>query len=111
MVSNFSKSQIAVLVDYENVPTSPTKGLAKILARASSEGTIVLRRAYANWSRFSSHKAQLRSDGFEMIEVASVNGKNGVDIKLVVDAMEIAFTKDHIDTFIIVSGDSDFIPL
>lgn len=106
-----SKNQIAVLVDYENVPAPEASGLADILSRASREGTVVMRRAYANWARFSSHKTRLRADGFEMIEVASVNGKNGVDIKLVVDAMEIAFTKDYIDTFIIVSGDSDFIPL
>ncbi len=106
-----TNSNIALLVDYENVAQPTGAGLAAIISQVSREGTVVLRRAYANWGRFSSHKSHLRDAGFEMIDVVSTHGKNSVDIKLVVDAMEIAFCKDHIDTFVIVSGDSDFIPL
>ncbi len=106
-----TKSNIALLVDYENVAKPARENLDAILAQAEREGTVVLRRAYANWGRFESHKNQMRSAGFEMIDVASVHGKNSVDIKLVVDAMEIAYSKNHIDTFVIASGDSDFIPL
>ncbi len=110
-MSSSPNSNIALLVDYENVAKPEGACLDAILAQAEREGTVVLRRAYANWGRFASHKIKMRSAGFEMIDVASVNGKNSVDIKLVVDAMEIAYSKDYIDTFVIASGDSDFIPL
>ena len=110
-LNSSSQSTIALLVDYENVAQAQAAGLDELVQHVSREGTLVIRRAYANWTRFACHKHSLRDAGFEMIDLPSVNGKNAVDIKLVVDALEIAFTKQFVDTFVIVSGDSDFIPL
>jgi hypothetical protein len=111
MIAKSKQCNIALFVDYENVAKQNGHRLESILEQARAEGCLVMLRAYADWGRFSAHKKRLQAIGFELIEVPSNNGKNSADIKLTVDALETAFTKDFIDAFVIVSGDSDFVPL
>ena len=77
------------------------------------KGKILVKEAYADWSRFSDYKQELHESAFELIDIPkrSMTGKNSADIRLCVDAMDLCFSKDHIDTFVILSGDSDFSPL
>jgi hypothetical protein len=111
MIAKSNDCNIALFVDYENVAKQHGHRLDSILEQAAAEGTLVLLRAYADWGRFAGHKKRMQETGFELIEVPSKNGKNSADIKLTVDALETAFTKDFVDAFVIVSGDSDFVPL
>jgi hypothetical protein len=87
--------------------------MSRVLKRLVEKGKIVAKRAYADWGRFQSYVTPLHELGIELMEIPErgVTGKNSADIKLVVDAMELSYAKDHIDTFVIVSGDSDFTPL
>lgn len=87
--------------------------MGRILERLVEKGKIVAKRAYSDWSRFSEYVTPLHELGIELTEipVRGMTGKNSADIRLVVDAMELAHDKEHIDTFVIVSGDSDFTPL
>ena len=84
-----------------------------MLERLVEKGKIVAKKAYADWSRFASYTAPLHEAAIELIEIPrrAQTGKNSADIRLCVDAMDLAYSKDHIDTFVIVSGDSDFSPL
>ncbi len=117
---------LAVFIDYENLAlgTGPrtrggrqTKGIAPdmklILERLVEKGKIVAKRAYSDWSRFPEAVTPLHELGIELTEIPDrgKTGKNSADIRLVVDAMELSYAKEHIDTFVIVSGDSDFTPL
>lgn len=117
---------IAVFIDYENLAlgTGPrsrsghqTKGtppdMKLILERLVEKGKIVAKRAYSDWSRFPEAVTPLHELGIELTEIPErgKTGKNSADIRLVVDAMELSYAKDHIDTFVVVSGDSDFTPL
>jgi len=85
----------------------------RVLERLVEKGKIVVKKAYADWSRFAQYTAPLHEAAIELIEIPrrGVTGKNSADIRLCVDAMDLAYSKDHIDTFVIVSGDSDFSPL
>ncbi len=87
--------------------------MAKVLERLVEKGRIASKRAYADWGRFDDYRAPLHELGIELTEIPErgMTGKNSADIRLVVDAMELAYTKAHIDTIVIVSGDSDFTPL
>jgi uncharacterized protein (TIGR00288 family) len=84
-----------------------------VLERLVEKGKIVAKKAYADWSRFGTYAGSLHEAAIELIEIPkrSMTGKNSADIRLVVDAIDLAYSKDHIDTFVIVSGDSDFSPL
>ncbi len=110
---------LCVLIDFENLAAGTEKeGLGRfdlrpILRRLKDKGRILVSRSYGDWGRFAKFKQSLLEQGVNMIELTSYRGaeKNRADIALVVDAMEIAYTRSHIDTFVVVSGDSDFTPL
>jgi uncharacterized membrane protein YgcG len=84
-----------------------------VLDRLLDKGKVVVKVAYADWSRFRKHEQDLHEAGIALIEIPkrAMTGKNSADIRLVVDAMDLSYAKEHIDTFVIVSGDSDFSPL
>jgi uncharacterized protein (TIGR00288 family) len=110
---------LAVFVDLENLAmgfTAQRKArfdIQKVLERLVEKGKIIVKKSYADWSRFPAYTAPFHEAGIELIEIPkrSQTGKNSADIRLVVDAMDLAWSKAHVDTFVIVSGDSDFSPL
>ncbi len=110
---------IAVFIDLENVAIGvreanyKTFEIGVVLKRLLDKGNIVVRRAYADWGKYQTYKRTLHEAGVELIELpgSKRTGKNSADIKMVVDALELAFEKRHIDTFALVTGDSDFYPL
>jgi len=110
---------IAVYIDLENVAIGvrqarfKTLDVAIVLKRLVDKGNIVVRRAYADWSRYADYKRPLHEAGVELTDLpgSRMTGKNSADIKMVVDALELSYTKPHIDVFALVSGDSDFSPL
>jgi uncharacterized protein (TIGR00288 family) len=112
-------SNIAIFCDYENVAIGVQDAdyeefdITPVIERLLDKGTIVVKRAYADWENYKSAKRPLHEAAFELIEVphVSYSGKNSADIRLVVDALDICYTKDHLDTFVVISGDSDFSPL
>jgi len=103
--------KIALLIDYENF-SCPPEGLERFISDCSQRGMVVVKRAYADWVKCAGHRIPLLASQVEMIELPYASkGKNSADIRLVIDAMELVFTKPHIDTFVIASGDADFLPL
>ena len=118
---------LAVFIDFENLAIGMerqgTQGrrrknperfdMSRVLERLVEKGKIATKRAYADWGRFEEYRTPLHELGIELTEIPErvMTGKNSADIRLVVDAMELAYTKEHIDTVVIVSGDSDFTPL
>lgn len=114
-----SAPNIAIFCDYENVAIGVRNSRYKhfdiglVLARLLDKGNIVIKKAYADWSRYKSARRPLHEAAFELIEIphVSYSGKNSADIRLVVDALDLCYTKAHVDIFVIVSGDSDFTPL
>jgi uncharacterized LabA/DUF88 family protein len=110
--------QIAVFIDFENIalglrdPAAPFEA-RRILDRLLEKGKVLAKVAYADWGRFREYTQSLHENGIELIEIPrrASTGKNSADIRLVVDAMDLSWSKTHIDTFVIVSGDSDFSPL
>jgi uncharacterized protein (TIGR00288 family) len=110
---------IAVYIDLENVAIGVRDARYKpfdidlVMGRLVEKGNIVVRRAYADWSKYADYRRPLHEAGVELIEMpgSKLTGKNSADIKMVVDAMELSFTKPHIDVFALISGDSDFSPL
>lgn len=113
------EERIALFVDFENLALGARDrrekmDMAVIMDALSERGRVVVRRAYADWNLFSEHRESLLGQRIEMIEVPQRTGtvrKNAADIKLAVDAMEFAFQRDFITTFVVASGDSDFTPL
>ncbi len=112
------ESSLAVLVDYENMARPGAKGRADfdihaVLNRLSDKGRVIVKRAYADWSRYRDARHELQNAGLGLIEMPSARegAKNRADIQLVVDAMELAYSRTHVDDFVVVSGDSDFTPL
>ena len=109
----------AVFVDFENLALGveqDKKGrfeIELVLKRLLERGRIVLKRAYCDWPRFKDFMDEFHRHGFEMIDIPSskVSGKNSADIRMVVDAIDLCYSKSHIDTFTLVTGDSDFSPL
>jgi uncharacterized protein (TIGR00288 family) len=85
----------------------------KVLERLLLKGSIVVKKAYCDWERYKAFKAPMHEANFEMIEIPHVrqSGKNSADIRMVVDALDLCYTKAHVNTFVIISGDSDFSPL
>ncbi|HEX7053941.1 MAG TPA: NYN domain-containing protein [Burkholderiales bacterium] len=105
--------------DFENVALGVREAkyaqfdMNKVLERLLLKGSIVVKKAYCDWERYKEFKAAMHAASFELIEIPHVrqSGKNSADIRLVVDALDLCYTKSHVDTFVIVSGDSDFSPL
>jgi uncharacterized protein (TIGR00288 family) len=110
---------LAVFCDFENVALGVKEAryaqfdMAKVLERLLAKGSIVVKKAYCDWERYKEFKATMHAASFELIEIPHVrqSGKNSADIRMVVDALDLCYTKAHVDTFVIVSGDSDFSPL
>ncbi|MGZ5038434.1 MAG: NYN domain-containing protein [Usitatibacter sp.] len=110
---------MAVFCDFENVALGVREAkyaqfdIAKVLERLLLKGSIVVKKAYCDWDRYKEFKAPMHQASFELIEIPHVrqSGKNSADIRMVVDALDLCYTKSHVDTFVIVSGDSDFSPL
>lgn len=109
---------LAVFIDFENLALGFQNrrdrfDIERVLERLVEKGKIVVKKAYCDWSRFSQYTGPLHESAIELIEIPrrTQTGKNSADIRLVVDAIDLAYSKDHIDTFVIVSGDSDFSPL
>src|SRR5580700_7479498 len=109
---------LAVFIDFENLALGfqgrrERFDIAPVLERLVEKGKIVCKKAYADWSRFTTYTTALHEAAIELIEIPrrAQSGKNSADIRLCVDAMDLAYSKDHIDTFVVVSGDSDFSPL
>ena len=112
-------SNLAVFCDFENIALGVRDAklthfdIRPIVERLLLKGSIVAKKAYCDWQRYKEHKATMHESAFELIEIphARQSGKNSADIRMVVDALDLCYTKEHIDTFVIVSGDSDFSPL
>lgn len=111
-------SSLAVFIDFENLALGFQNrrdrfDIVRVLERLVEKGKIVVKKAYADWSRFAPYTQALHEAAIELIEIPkrAQSGKNSADIRLVVDAIDMAYSKEHIDTFVIVSGDSDFSPL
>ncbi len=110
--------RIALFVDFENLVTrtgiAPEAfDLQPAIDTLLEKGKVVFRRAYADWGRFAAAATRLHDLGVELIDVppSTRSGKNGADVRLVIDALELCYLREHIDTFVIASGDSDFCPL
>jgi len=113
-----SDQRIALFIDFENLVTrtgiAPESfDLQPALDTLLEKGKVVFRRAYADWTRFAPATRRLHDKGVELVDVPPSNqaGKNGADVRLVIDALELCYLREHIDTFVIASGDSDFCPL
>jgi len=119
MRNDDSDRNLAVFSDFENVALGvkdakyPKFDIGLVLERLLVKGNVVVKKAYCDWERYKEHKAAMHEAAFELIEIPHTrqSGKNSADIRMVVDALDLCYTKDHIDTFVIISGDSDFSPL
>ena len=112
-------ASMALFCDFENIALGVRDArydkfdIRPILERLLAKGSIVVKKAYCDWDRYKAFKAGMHEANFELIEIPHVrqSGKNSADIRLVVDALDLCYTKSHVDTFVIISGDSDFSPL
>jgi uncharacterized protein (TIGR00288 family) len=112
-------TSMALFCDFENIALGVRDAnyekfdIAKVLERLLLKGSIVVKKAYCDWERYKAFKAPMHEASFELIEIPHVrqSGKNSADIRMVVDALDLCYTKAHVDTFVIISGDSDFSPL
>jgi uncharacterized protein (TIGR00288 family) len=119
MSNQSSDATIAVFLDLENIALGardahyPEFNVQKVLERLLLKGHIVVKKAYCDFERYKDFKRGLHEAAFELIEIPHVrqSGKNSADIRMVVDALDLCYTKSHVDTFAIISGDSDFSPL
>jgi uncharacterized protein (TIGR00288 family) len=112
-------TNMALFCDFENVALGVRDAnyakfdIGKVLERLLLKGSIVVKKAYCDWERYKTFKAAMHEAAFELIEIPHVrqSGKNSADIRMVVDALDLCYTKSHVDTFVVISGDSDFSPL
>jgi uncharacterized protein (TIGR00288 family) len=119
MTIKTSDATMAVFLDLENIALGardakfPSFDIEKVLVRLLLKGHIVVKKAYCDFDRYKDFKRGLHEAAFELIEIPHVrqSGKNSADIRMVVDALDLCYTKGHVDTFVILSGDSDFSPL
>jgi len=119
MSENNNTRSLALFCDFENVALGVRDAkfaafdIRKVLERLLLKGNIVVKKAYCDWQRYKDFKAPMHEAAFELIEIPHVrqSGKNSADIRMVVDALDLCYTKAHVDTFVIISGDSDFSPL
>jgi uncharacterized protein (TIGR00288 family) len=110
---------LALFCDFENIALGVRDAnyarfeINEVLERLLVKGNIVVKKAYCDWERYKGFKADMHEASFELIEIPHVrqSGKNSADIRMVVDALDLCYTKSHVDTFVVVSGDSDFSPL
>ncbi|MFC4274142.1 NYN domain-containing protein [Achromobacter aloeverae] len=119
MVASHENVSMALFCDFENVALGVRDAnyekldIRLVLEKLLLKGSIVIKKAYCDWDRYKGFKAAMHEANFELIEIPHVrqSGKNSADIRLVVDALDLCYTKSHLDTFVIISGDSDFSPL
>ncbi len=119
MASQPEITNMALFCDFENIALGVRDAkyaqfdIKKVLERLLLKGSIVVKKAYCDWERYKEFKATMHEAAFELIEIPHVrqSGKNSADIRMVVDALDLCYTKSHVDTFVIISGDSDFSPL
>ena len=119
MATSPDVTSMALFCDFENVALGVREthhekfDIKLVLERLLLKGSIVVKKAYCDWERYKGFKAPMHEASFELIEIPHVrqSGKNSADIRLVVDALDLCYTKSHVDTFVIISGDSDFSPL
>src|SRR5476649_2034630 len=119
MAAQADITNMALFCDFENVALGVADAkyakfdIDKVLERLLLKGSIVVKKAYCDWDRYKSFKGAMHEASFELIEIPHVrmSGKNSADIRMVVDALDLCYTKSHVDTFVIISGDSDFSPL
>ena len=117
-MANGTKS-LALFCDFENIALGVRDAnfsrfeIGEVLERLLVKGNIVVKKAYCDWERYKDFKRDMHEASFELIEIPHVrqSGKNSADIRMVVDALDLCYTKAHVDTFVIISGDSDFSPL
>jgi uncharacterized protein (TIGR00288 family) len=116
MSEKTSTQSMALFCDFENVALGVRDAryaafdIQKVLERLLLKGNIVVKKAYCDWERYKEFKAVMHEAAFELIDIPHVrqSGKNSADIRMVVDALDLCYTKSHVDTFVIISGDSDF---
>src|ERR1700724_4019201 len=119
MTTRTYDATMAVFLDLENIALGardakyPSFDIEKMLERLLLKGHMVVKKAYCNFDRYKDFKRGLHEAAFELIEIPHVrqSGKNSADIRMVVDALDLCYTKVHVDTFVVISGDSDFSPL
>ena len=119
MTQTAETKAMALFCDFENVALGAKEAsydrfdIGKVLERLLLKGNIVVKKAYCDWARYQEFKAVMHEAAFELIDIPHVrmSGKNSADIRMVVDALDLCYTKAHVDTFVIISGDSDFSPL
>jgi uncharacterized protein (TIGR00288 family) len=119
MTTSTTDATMAVYLDLENIALGardanyPSFDVRKVLEKLLLKGDIVVKKAYCDFERYKDFKRGLHEAAFELIEIPHVrqSGKNSADIRMVVDALDLCYTKGHVDTFVIISGDSDFSPL
>jgi uncharacterized protein (TIGR00288 family) len=112
-------TNMALFCDFENIALGVRDAkyaqfdIGKVLERLLLKGSIVVKKAYCDWERYKDFKATMHEAAFELIEIPHLrqSGKNSADIRMVVDALDLCYTKSHVDAFVIISGDSDFSPL
>jgi uncharacterized protein (TIGR00288 family) len=110
---------LAVFCDFENIALGVRDAkyekfdIGRVLEKLLLKGSIVVKKAYCDWDRYKEFKSTMHAAAFELIEIPhrGQSGKNSADIRMVVDALDLCYTKGHVDTFVVVSGDSDFSPL
>jgi len=119
MTAKEDTENMALFCDFENVALGVREAryadfdIGKVLERLLLKGNIVVKKAYCDWDRYRDFKKKMHEAAFELIEIPQrrLSGKNSADIRMVVDALDLCYTKSHVDTFVIISGDSDFSPL
>jgi uncharacterized LabA/DUF88 family protein len=119
MAANHETRNLALFCDFENVALGVRDAkyekfdIGRVLERLLLKGSIVVKKAYCDWERYKEFKTPMHAAAFELIEIPHLrqSGKNSADIRMVVDALDLCYTKSHVDTFVIISGDSDFSPL
>src|SRR5258705_6362931 len=119
MANHPDVTNMALFCDFENIALGVRDAnyekfdIGKVLERLLLKGSIVVKKAYCDWDRYKAFKAPMHEASFELIEIPHVrqSGKNSADIRMVVDALDLCYTKAHVQTFVIISGDSDFSPL
>jgi uncharacterized protein (TIGR00288 family) len=119
MAAQNDTENLALFCDFENIALGVREAkyaqfdINKVLERLLLKGSIVVKKAYCDWERYKEFKSPMHQASFELIEIPHVrmSGKNSADIRMVVDALDLCYTKSHVDTFVVISGDSDFSPL
>jgi uncharacterized protein (TIGR00288 family) len=119
MPAQYEITSMALFCDFENIALGVRDAkyasfdIRPVLEKLLLKGSIVVKKAYCDWDRYKDFKAQMHEASFELIEIPHVrqSGKNSADIRMVVDALDLCYTKSHVDCFVIISGDSDFSPL